>query len=716
MKGRNYRLGEGFANLMFGGVMKRFKYNRIALFSCVLVAALSLSAGAEKMYELNNPILIQAGSPVADIDVENYSVPSQADINGDGLLDLVVGEATTTNLGKVRFYRNIGTNDAPVYGSFVFAQTTAGELTVPRSSCLGIFPRMVDWDLDGDLDLLAGIGDGTVKIFLNVGSVTNPVFDAGTLLTVGSTTLNVGIRATPSLVDWNNDGLRDLLVGEGDGYVNIFINSGTNSAPNYLEGQLVQAAGVTLDVGTRSSPDFADLDGDGLKDLLSGDGSGRLCFYRNIGTVSAPAFAARSDVLVNDLPVVLPGQRSRPFACDYNRDGRLDILVGEEYGKVYLFTSMSPFVLGGKRLVEVQNDDGGWDWPLDDGDPLTGSDSSSLGSVGLGLAYAYCRTGDPDMRTALQTAGQLLLQKTNDFYANEGTFAAALDSIFETTDYSTHVRTAFYDMLAAGTYYDARTDTPNMTTAMYIQSKLDMYISQPNGAAWDLGLSLVDVAAVGADATLWADAVKTAVEQMALGEKIDDDYINDYDVLGLAGALYGLAAAGIEFDPQVGPFTAADNLRDLGDILASWQLLSGGFTFNSAARDENIGNEFLQETAYAARALFAVDRDRFWTNVHDADAFIASSQMNTGGWENTAFFSSGEDNAVTGDALVALQTTGSKNGDFDFNGAVDLRDLAILSQNWGRTGCGFCDNADINGDHAVDLIDLLLMSENWLTK
>lgn len=714
MKGKNDRLGEGFANLLFGGVMKRFKYNRIALFSYVLVAALSLSAGADKMYELNNYVLIRAGSPAADIDVENYSVPSQADINGDGLLDLVVGEATNDSKGKVRFYRNIGTNDAPVYGGFVFAQTASGDLWVTRYSCLGIFPRMVDWDLDGDLDLLAGIGDGTVKIFLNVGSTTNPLFDAGTLLTADSTTLNVGIRATPSLVDWNNDGLRDLLVGEGDGYVNIFINSGTDSAPVYHAGQLVQAAGVTLDVGSRSSPDYADLDGDGLKDLLIGDGNGQLSLYRNIGTSSAPAFSTGSYVQVKGVSISL-GQRSRPFVCDYNRDGRLDILVGEGVGKVYLFTSMSPFVLGGKRLVEVQNDDGGWDWPLDDGDPLTGSDSSSLGSVGLGLAYAYCRTGDPDMRTALQTAGQLLLQKTNDFYANEGTFAAALDSIFETTDYSTHVRTAFYDRLAAGTYYDTRTDTPNMTTAMYIQSKLDMYISQPNGAAWDLGLSLVDVAAVGADTTLWADAVKTAIEQMALGEKIDEDYINDYDVLGLAGALYGLAAAGIEFDPQVGPFTAAENLRDLGDILASWQLLSGGFTFNSAAREENVGNEFLQETAYAARALFAVDRDRFWTNIHNADAFIASNQMNTGGWENTAFFYSGEDNAVTGDALVALQTTGSKNGDLDYNGTVDLRDLAILSQNWGRTGCGFCDNADINGDHAVDLIDLLLMSENWMT-
>ncbi len=693
--------------------MKRFKYNRVALFSWVLVAALTLSAGAEKMYELNNYVLLKAGSPVADIDVEYYSVPSLADFDGDGLVDLVVGEATSTNLGKVRFYRNIGTNDVPVFNGFVYARNGSGDLSVTRYSCLGIFPRMVDWDLDGDLDLLAGIGDGTVKIFLNVGSVINPVFDAGTLLTAASATLSVGIRATPSLVDWNNDGKRDLLVGDGDGYVNIFINNGTNSAPVFLAGQRVQAAGATLDVGTRSSPDFADLDGDGRKDLLVGDGNGKLSYYRNVGTDSAPAFSAGIFIEVNDQVVVL-GARTRPFVCDYNRDGRLDMLVGDFSGNVFLFTSMSPFALGGKRLAEVQNDDGGWDWPLNDGNPLVGSDSSSLASIGLGLAGAYCRTGDPALRAALQKAGQFLLQKTSDFYANEGAFAVALDSIFDTTQYTTHVRTAFYDKLAAGTYYDARTDTANMTTAMYIQSKWDLYISQPNGAAWDLGLSLYDAAVIGADTTLWIDAVKTAIEQIMLGEITDFGYENDYDVLGLAGALFGLASAGAEFDPQTGPFTAADNLRDLGDILASWQLSTGGFTFNSAAREENMGNEFIQETVYAARALFAVDRDRFWTAVHNADAYIADRQLDTGGWENNAFFASGEENAVTGDALVALQTTGNRYGDLDFSGSVDLRDLAIFSHNWMRENCGFCDNADINGDHVVDLIDLLLLSENWM--
>jgi hypothetical protein len=700
--------------------MKLFKFNRLAVCSCVLVAALCVSARAERMYQLNNPVLIQSGSPAADIMVESYSVPSLADIDGDGLLDLVVGEATgMTNLGKVRFYRNLGTADAPVYGGFVFAQTASGDLTVPRYSCLGIFPRMVDWDLDGKLDMLAGIGDGTVKIFLNIGTTTNPLFNAGTLLTVGlpgsKVTLDVGDRATPSLVDWNNDGKRDLIVGAMDGQIRVYINYGTDTTPDYREAQIILSGGVAIDVGYRSSPVAADIDGDGRKDLLVGDFEGKLYFYRNTGTDAAPVFAAGINLMAKGQVIDLVPSRSRPFVCDYNRDGRLDILVGVSDGKVYLFTSISAadttldsaILLGGRRLAELQNTDGGWDWPLNDGNPLAGSDSEILGSIGLGMACAYNRTGNPDLRLALFAAGQKLLLKTNDFYANEGAFAAALDKIFRTTAYSTHVRAAFYDKLTAGTYYDAITSTPNMTTAMYIQAKRDYYISQPNGAAWDLGLCLYDAWSVGAPTALWAAAVKTSLEQIVLGEEAD--------VLGLAGALYGLASAGIECDPLTGPFAAADNLQDLADILASYQIpTSGGFPFKY---DEvGGGAEFLQETAYAARALNAVDRARFFTAIQRANAYIVSVQLTTGGWENYVGDLLGERNTITSDCLTALEMTMPKSGDLEPDGRVDLRDLAILSENWNRSNCGTCNNADINGDNAVDLVDLLLLSENWMTQ
>jgi WD40 repeat protein len=382
--------------------MKLFRFNRLVICSCVLVSALCVSASAERMYQLNNSVVIQTTSPAGDITVESYSVPSLADFDGDGLIDLVVGEATgLTNLGKVRFYRNIGTA-APVYGGFVFAQTGSGDLTVPRYSCLGIFPRMVDWDLDGDLDLLAGIGDGTVKIFLNIGTKTNPMFDAGTLLAVGpagsKVTLDVGDRATPSLVDWNNDGKRDLIVGAMDGQIRVYINQGSDSAPDHVVvgGLLIQAAGTNIDVATAPAP----LPGISTVTAAGPDHrrlEGKLSFsqYRtDAARLCRGEFLTAGGAIIDLVP-----SRSRPFVCDYNLDGRLDVLVGVSDGKVYLFTSISAIPLGGKRLAQVQNNDGGWDWPLDDGNPLAGSDSETLGSIGLGLACAYNQTGDPDLPT-----------------------------------------------------------------------------------------------------------------------------------------------------------------------------------------------------------------------------------------------------------------------------------------------------------------------------
>ena len=62
-------------------------------------------------------------------------------------------------------------------------------------------------------------------------------------------------------------------------------------------------------------------------------------------------------------------------------------------------------------------------------------------------------------------------------------------------------------------------------------------------------------------------------------------------MVGLAGALYGLAYVGEEFDPTAGSHAAASNLADLAEILASYQINNGGFTWNSAYVIPDDGNE-----------------------------------------------------------------------------------------------------------------------------
>ena len=128
--------------------------------------------------------LIQAGGSV--IEVPGYSVPSYADWNNDGLNDLVVGEGSGSEMPRVRVYLNEGTAAEPQFSGYFYAQYTAGGgLTAVGGGSLGVFPRLVYWDDDALQDLLVGLADGTVGIFLNSGTGANPTFQPATGVQVG---------------------------------------------------------------------------------------------------------------------------------------------------------------------------------------------------------------------------------------------------------------------------------------------------------------------------------------------------------------------------------------------------------------------------------------------------------------------------------------------------------------------------------------------------
>ena len=136
------------------------------------------------------------------------STPTLTDIDGDGDLDLFIGESS----GELNFYRNVGT---PQAFSFELVTDRFGEIDAGRRS----YPTFADIDGDGDEDLLLGREQGGVLLYRRNGSGTDPTF-----VHDPNFTLRLPNYATPTLVDIDADGDLDVFSGGLSGGLVFFEN------------------------------------------------------------------------------------------------------------------------------------------------------------------------------------------------------------------------------------------------------------------------------------------------------------------------------------------------------------------------------------------------------------------------------------------------------------------------------------------------------------
>ena len=148
-----------------------------------------------------------------------------------------------------------------------------------------------------------------------------------------------------AVVDWDDDGDLDLLLGAYEGALYLCMNEGTKSEPKFSEhNHHVKAGGKHLTIeGGLATPRVCDWNKDGLFDILCGGTTGGVFYYKNIGEKGKPKFAAAealieqaegaspydlSETPVKDGVPVQPASSFHIEVVDYDNDGDLDLLVG----------------------------------------------------------------------------------------------------------------------------------------------------------------------------------------------------------------------------------------------------------------------------------------------------------------------------------------------------------------------------------------------------
>ncbi|MDQ3047637.1 MAG: T9SS type A sorting domain-containing protein, partial [Bacteroidota bacterium] len=276
------------------------------------------------------------------------------DLNNDGDKDFIAGDISFKTLTMLT---NGGT---PTDGSFVAIDTAFPENNSSTSAVdITIFPCAfyVDVNFDGIKDLIVSPSAPNVSenfnsviYYKNIGTNSFPAFQFQQSNMLQDNMIDVGEGAYPVFFDYDNDGLKDMFIGNY-GYYNTsgydhqiaqFKNVGTSIAPEFqlitrdYDGFDGTAAPLSSLMIVNMAPSFGDMDADGDADMFIGGYDGKIHYFKNIATSGAIAhFVLTTPNYKNSAGRVIDvGDFATPQIADVDSDGKNDLFIGSRNGKL----------------------------------------------------------------------------------------------------------------------------------------------------------------------------------------------------------------------------------------------------------------------------------------------------------------------------------------------------------------------------------------------
>jgi hypothetical protein len=291
---------------------------------------------------VDNPIIDAASvfPPSSPVNFVLFPAAFYEDVDFDGKKDLISSpnifskQFLNSNLSEsIWFYKNTGSASNPVF-SFVERNFLQGDMIDVGDNAV---PAFSDYDRDGDFDMLISSHSSeeyTSRIFLfaNIGSPTAPAFKLASDDYLGFTSSRL-FNLKIQLIDINSDQTQDLVftaTSFDNNTTNLYYLSNKSQSSLDFTGSTVHM----LDFGLTSTENvyLADINGDGLPDILAGRSEGNLEYWKNTGVAGSPNFTLEQETYLG-FGSSTSRQNAMVAIADLDADGTADLVIGDQTGK-----------------------------------------------------------------------------------------------------------------------------------------------------------------------------------------------------------------------------------------------------------------------------------------------------------------------------------------------------------------------------------------------